>query len=155
MYIPLRPAVLLEAGEYQAVVKKVTEQNGRFGPQLAWTLELVGQGGEMTGLTVQSWTGNELTPKSRLHRWAGALLGPSWDDASGLDTSWLVNRPCRVLLTVALGNDGTERNKVTDILAAARAQAGPRPVAVPRAAPMVSAVAPAQSAPVADDIAPW
>ena len=152
MYIPLRPAVVLEAGEYQAIVRKVQEQNGKYGPQLAWQIEIVNQSGEMTGLTVQSWTGTELTPKSRLHRWAAALLGPGWDDTNGLDTSWLLNRPCRALLTVALGNDGTERNRVTDLLPA-RAQAAPRPAA---SAPMVAPRPmgpPAQEA--VQDAPPW
>ena len=153
MYIPLRPTVVLEGGEYQGVVRKVAEQTGKYGPQLVWTVEIVSQTGEMTGLTVQTWTGTELTPKSRLHRWAGALLGPGWADENGLDTSWLLNRPCRALLTVALGNDGTERNKVTDLLPA-RAQATPRPAAPsPMVAPRpVAPLAPAQAV---EDGPPW
>lgn len=153
MYIPLRPAVVLEAGEYQGIVRKVAEQNGKFGPQLVWQIEIVSQTGEMTGLTVQSWTGTELTPKSRLHRWAVALLGPGWDDAAGLDTSWLLNRSCRALLTVALGNDGTERNKVTDLLPT-RAQAAPRPAA-PAAMVAPRPVAPLAPAQAVEDAVPW
>lgn len=153
MYIPLRPAVVLEAGEYQGIVRKVAEQNGKFGPQLVWQIEIVSQTGEITGLTVQSWTGTDLTPKSRLHRWAVALLGPGWDDAAGLDTSWLLNRSCRALLTVALGNDGTERNKVTDLLPT-RAQAAPRPAA-PAAMVAPRPVAPLAPAQAVEDAVPW
>lgn len=153
MYIPLRPAVVLEAGEYQGIVRKVGEQNGKYGPQLAWQIEIVSQTGEMTGLTVQTWTGTELTPKSRLHRFAAALLGPGWDDAAGLDTSWLLNRPCRALLTVALGNDGTERNRVTDLLPA-RVQATPRPAA-PAAMVAPRPMAPLAPAQAGEDGPPW
>lgn len=153
VYIPLRPAVVLEAGEYQGIVRKVAEQNGKFGPQLVWQIEIVSQTGEITGLTVQSWTGTDLTPKSRLHRWAVALLGPGWDDAAGLDTSWLLNRSCRALLTVALGNDGTERNKVTDLLPT-RAQAAPRPAA-PAAMVAPRPVAPLAPAQAVEDAVPW
>jgi len=117
MIIPRQTFETLEPGEYTATVQRIEPQEGQYGLQLRWTFRLVAPGEEHDGRPITAWCGPDLTPKSKLARWARALLGPDLDDAAALDTALLTGRPCRIILSTATASDGSERNRISEILA--------------------------------------
>jgi len=146
----------LEPGEYVATVQRIEEQDGQYGLQLKWTFSLDAPGADYDGRHVLAWCSPSFTAKAKLGRWARALLGSQADDIDELDTQLLVGLPCRLVLSSGIGTDGTERNKVTEVLAPRRAAApfvpGARPWDAQPAAgaspPVMAAVAPVMAAAV-------
>ena len=140
MRIPRTTFEVLEAGEYQAVVERIEEQAGQYGQQLCWSFRLDAPGADYDRRNVLAWCSPSFTSKAKLGRWARALLGSqAVDDIDELDTQMLTGLPCRLVLSSGLGTDGTERNKVTEILAPRRPPApfvpGARPWDAQPAAP--------------------
>lgn len=154
MRIPRTTYEVLEAGEYQAVVERIEEQAGQYGQQLCWTFRLEAPGADYDRRNVLAWCAPSFTSKAKLGRWARALLGSQVDDAEELDTQLLTGLPCRLVLSSGVGTDGTERNKVTEVLAPRRPPApfvpGARPwdaqPAAPTSPPGTVAAAPGMGA---------
>ncbi|MFZ1472673.1 MAG: hypothetical protein WAV79_07060 [Anaerolineae bacterium] len=155
MRIPRTTYEVLEAGEYQAVVERIEEQAGQYGQQLCWTFRLEAPGADYDRRNVLAWCSPSFTSKAKLGRWARALLGSqAVDDIDELDTQMLTGLPCRLVLSSGLGTDGTERNKVTEVLAPRRPPAsfvpGARPwdaqPAAPTSPPGTVAAAPGMGA---------
>lgn len=115
MILPRQTYEALEPGEYAATVVKVEPQEGQYGVQLHWSFRLVAPGSECDGRLLSAWCSPTFTAKSKLGRWARALLGANLDDAQALDTALLGGRPCRLVVSLVPGADG-ERNKVSEIL---------------------------------------
>lgn len=159
MRIPRTTYEVLEAGEYQAVVERIEEQAGQYGQQLCWTFRLEAPGAEYDRRNVLAWCSSTFTAKSKLGRWSRVLLGSQVDDIEELDTQLLTGLPCRLVLSSGLGTDGTERNKVTEVLAPRRPPAsfvpGARPWDAQPAAPTSppgTVAAPPTSAPVREAV---
>lgn len=150
MILPRTTYDALEPGEYVATVQRIEEQDGQYGLQLKWTFSLDAPGAEYDGRHVLAWCSPSFTAKAKLGRWARALLGSQVDDIEELDTQLLIGLPCRLVLSSGIGTDGTERNKVTEVLAPRRAPApfvpGARPwdgqPAAPMSPPVTVATAP-------------
>ena len=162
MRIPRTTFEVLEAGEYQAVVERIEEQAGQYGQQLCWSFRLEAPGADYDRRNVLAWCSPSFTSKAKLGRWARALLGSqAVDDIDELDTQMLTGLPCRLVLSSGLGSDGTERNKVTEVLAPRRPPApfvpGARPWDAQPAAltsPPVMAAAAPMSPPIMAAAAP-
>ena len=123
MILPRTTYDALEPGEYVATVQRIEEQDGQYGLQLKWTFSLDAPGADYDGRHVLAWCSPSFTAKAKLGRWARALLGSQVDDIDELDTQLLIGQPCRLVLSSGVGTDGTERNKVTEVLAPRRAPA--------------------------------
>lgn len=127
---------LLPEGAYEATIGDIEAAEGRYGPQLKFTFNLL----EPQGKTLSGWCSQSFNVKSKLYAWARAAFGgrdipPGWD----LDCDKLLDR--RVLLVVGKekGTDGTEFNKIKDLL----------PIGTPRIVQAPSAPQPAIEAPAA------
>ena len=100
-------------GYYRAITADVESTEGQYGPQLKWKFELLDE--EHAGHKLTAWCSAVLSPKSKLNKWATAILGTIPADGM-LDVDDLVN--CKVMLDVIVetGKDGAEYNKVRDVL---------------------------------------
>ena len=105
---------MLEPGEYLVRVESVQQTDGKYGNQLRIMLRVLHAGGELSDALLMAWASPTLTPKSKLTRWAGALLGPTWS-GSDLETDSLVGKTARAVVTITAGSDGQERNKVMEL----------------------------------------
>ena len=103
----------LETGTYAATVKSITLTEGQFGPQLEWQFALEGDN------TMKAWCSKSYSAKSKLTRWAAALLGQAPEI---LDTDDMIGKPCRLSILLKAREDGSEFNKVDEILAPRQGQ---------------------------------
>ena len=99
---------LLETGTYAATVDRVEEVEGKYGQQLRFVLAL-----EDSDVTLSAWCSATYSDKSKLSRWVKAILGELPDE---LDTEALVGKPCRVTVVIRAKEDGTQFNRVDEIL---------------------------------------
>ena len=105
-YIPV------EQGYYRGIVTEVESTEGQYGPQLKWKFELLDE--EHAGHKLTAWCSAVLSPKSKLNRWATAILGSIPADGM-LDVDDLVNAKVMLDVIVEQGKDG-EFNKVREVL---------------------------------------
>ena len=98
----------LETGTYAATVVSIALVEGQFGPQLEWMFALDGDN------TMKAWCSKNYSGKSKLTRWAAALLGQA---PELLDTDDLIGKPCRLSIVLKAREDGSEFNKVDEVLA--------------------------------------
>lgn len=107
MKITKREFVTLETGTYPATVASLIETEGKFGPQLQWEFALEGDS------TIRGWCSTSLSTKSTLYKWTRSLLGSVPDE---LDTDTLAGMPCRLSVVVKTHDDGSEYNRVENVL---------------------------------------
>lgn len=128
----VQPETLAE-DYYPAVVSEFELVEGQFGQQFKFTFNLLG---EHEGKSLVAWcsapNGNGLSTRSKLYKWARAVLGESWDATQGLDLEWLKGKPVRLNVTVEEKADGTEYNKVAG-LAPAKGNSNGQTAAAPQA----------------------
>jgi len=113
----LRVAPLLamfKEGIYPAVVEKLEVDHGNYGEYIRWTFAVGHRNGivSVTGLT--STTFNK---RSKLFKWASAVLGRTFEENEELDTDSLLNKGCRVYLTIRELDEGGSVNQVERLLA--------------------------------------
>ena len=109
----------LDTGVYNAVVESIEETTGQFGPQLKIRFDL----GDNNYLS--AWASQSLSDKSKLGKWTRAILGNIPDT---LDTSALIGKPCRLSVVTKTRDDGTEFNRIDEVLAPkTAAPKGPKP----------------------------
>lgn len=101
--------VVLDTGTYAATVKGIEETTGQFGPQLQWEF-LLDDGSS----TLRTWSSQSLSAKSKLGRWTRAILG---DIPEELDTQDLIGKPCRLSVVIKAREDGSETNRIDEVLA--------------------------------------
>jgi hypothetical protein len=110
---------VLETGVYPATVESIEETSGQFGPQLKVKFDLGGDN------HISAWASQALGEKSKLGKWTRAILG---NIPETLDTASLIGKPCRLSVTVKTRDDGTEYNRVDEVLAPkAATPKGPKP----------------------------
>lgn len=131
MYLQKQEFPVLEPGEYLVKVESCQQTDGKYGNQLRFLLRVLHAGGELSDALLMAWAAPTLTPKSKLTRWAGALLGAGWP-GNDLETDTLVGKVGRAVVTITAGSDGLDCNKVVDL------------VPLRRAAPLPAAAAPVQ-----------
>ena len=113
MKIEKREYVVLDTGTYTATIKAIelgeSTYEGKTSPRLTWKFVL-DDGTELWG-----WTGTYLGgPKATLTKWATNLYGKVPDT---LDTDELIGKPCRLSVVIRTKADGTETNKIDNVLA--------------------------------------
>lgn len=127
----------VDAGTYPARVVNVTmDEEGQFGPQVKVEFELTDE--EAEGKTLVGWASAKVSPKSKLYKWASALLfrGKGIPEGYGaLDTDTLKGQECILVVAVEKKSDGAEYNKITDVLPIRPARAAARPAPAPAPAP--------------------
>lgn len=110
---------LIEAGVYDLDIDSVTPEdpNPNFEdsrPQLKFVFNVSDQGEQIA--KVFAWTGQTYGPKSKLRPWLAVLL-PDFDpDTDELETDVLEGKRCRGVVSVKKGQDGTDRNRITELL---------------------------------------
>ena len=113
MKIEKREYTVLDTGTYAATVASSTTTTGQFGEQLQWDFKLD------DGSSQRAWCSTSLTPKSKLFLWTKALLG---DVPDTLETDALIGLPCRLSILSKAKEDGTEFNKVDQVLTPRKGQ---------------------------------
>lgn len=109
--IPQKTYETVEPGLYRGTIQSIEEDEGKFGPQLKYTIFL-----EDSDVTLTAWTSQAFSPKSKLYRWAMACFGGSAiPDGYVLDTDSLLNRPVMVNVITKDTETGTF-NRVVDLL---------------------------------------
>lgn len=101
-------------GEYGAKVVAIDEEEGNYGPQFRWTFEIV-KPAPYAGKQLTGWTSTSPSMKGKLVRWAGACLGRPITPGECLDTDTLIGAMVTLVVTVKVGNDGGEFNRVEDL----------------------------------------
>ncbi len=109
---------LLDEGMYPAVVTKLEPSDGQYGPQLKWYFD-VEHGDESVEVTAFGSNRKEgkLGRKTKLREWAEAILGRPLQQGERLRSDDLLNKPCRVKITIVDTEKG-EFNKVEKVLPA-------------------------------------
>lgn len=101
--------VVLETGTYPARVKSVEQEDGKFGEQAKFVFEL----DDSDEQTLTAWASATYSVKTKLGRWVSVLLGGMPDE---FDTDLLIDRPCRITVLLKTKDDGTQYNRVDDVL---------------------------------------
>ena len=114
MYLQKQEYPVLEPGEYLVKIESVQQTDGKYGNQLRFMLRVLHAGGELSDALLMAWAAPTLTPKSKLTRWAAALLGSGWP-GNDLETDTLVGKVGRAVVTITVGSDGLDCNKVIDL----------------------------------------
>lgn len=151
----------IPTGEYQAVISDIVADEGQFGPQVKFTFDVITPGYENAQLV--AWTSQSFSPKSKLFRWTQAAFGgrpipPTWD----FDSDKLIGRQVRLVVVAKQGQDGTEFNRVNDVLPVVKpmpsangapkaAAAQPQLANVPAPTPVLAPAAAPASAGAGDD----
>lgn len=112
MKITKREYTVLDTGTYSATIKEIVASEatfeGKTTPRLTWKFALE-DGTEQWGFTGVYLGG----PKATLTKWVRNLLGELPDE---LDTDTLIGKPCRLSIVVRTKDDGSETNKVDNVL---------------------------------------
>ena len=145
--LQMQKYVPVEQGYYRGIVTEVESTEGQYGPQLRWKFELLDE--EHEGHKLTAWCSAVLSPKSKLNKWATAILGSIPADGM-LDVDDLVNAKVMLDVIVEPGKDGGEYNRVREVLPWRKQQ---RPAVPQRPAQPVQ---PVKAAPIPsyDDDAP-
>lgn len=119
MYIEKSEAMApIPMGEYPATIKAAEPEDGKFGTQVKFTFDLgtvVDMNDEDRECTLIAWCAAKLNPKSKLWQWAKAAGIELDEDEPGLDTDDMIGKRVTLAVTTYTKEDGTERNKVSDI----------------------------------------
>jgi len=108
MKLQKRVYELLDVGTYGATVQSVEQATGQYGDQAKMTFGL-----DDSDAVLTAWASAKYGPNTKLGRWASAILGGMADE---LDTDMLIGKPCRLVVTVKAKDDGTQYNKVDEVL---------------------------------------
>ena len=103
---------LLDMGTYPVTIKDVRKTEGDYGEQVLFTFRVDDSEAELC-----AWASATYSTKSKLGRWVTAILGNMPDE---LDSEELVGKPCRITVLVKAKDDGTQFNKVDEVLPAKR-----------------------------------
>lgn len=102
---------------------------GHYDPaQWEWIFELADP--EYEALRLSSYTNRSLHPKSNGFRFLLPLLGRAPEPGEDITITDLVGRPCKITVKIRQKKDGSEYNKITDVLAP-RGKRQPMPLPTP------------------------
>lgn len=120
MQLPKRTYELVEMGTYAAVVETILEEEGKYGPQLRFNFRIVD-----SDVALVAWAKAIYSSSSKLGKWTQAILGEQPDM---FDSDDLIGKPCRIVVLVKQREDGTEYNKIDDVLPARKQKPRPQPL---------------------------
>ena len=105
----------IAAGAYDATVASVEPADGEYGQQVKFVFALdseIGEDGEPIALW--AWASSKLNPRTKLYKWATALMDSAPAIGARFDVSRLTGLPCRVLVNLEDSDDGP-RARVVDV----------------------------------------
>lgn len=108
--IPQTKFETIPVGEYEVEVVDALVEDGKFGEQVQFTVQVVG--GDHDGKMLKAWTSCSFNPKSKLYGWASALFGAAIPDDYDLNTDQLIGRRARAVVLVKEKTDGQLFNKI-------------------------------------------
>lgn len=107
----------LPPGTYTAIFEELTQEEGKFGPQLKAKFLIEDE--NFAGKTLTSWASLTFSPKSKLFGWVKAAVfgGRDVPDSyQDFDSDHLIGRRVFLVVDTAKGSDGELYNKVTSVL---------------------------------------
>jgi len=105
---------------YAVKLLSVEEQDGAYGKQLVWQLQVAG--GEYAGTTLKAWSNSTSALNSKTIKWASAFAGRPLRAGEEIDLRALVGNHARAVVSQRQAQNGNTYARVTDILPARRAQ---------------------------------
>ena len=105
---------------YAVKLLSVEEQDGAYGKQLVWQLQVAG--GEYAGTTLKAWSNSTSALNSKTIKWASAFAGRPLRAGEEIDLRALVGNHARAVVGQRQAQNGNTYARVTDILPARRAQ---------------------------------
>ncbi len=108
------PAQQLPDDVYVVKLLSVEEQEGAFGPQLVWQLEVTD--GEYAGAKLKAWSNSTTALNSKTVKWASVLAGHSYRQGDEVDLQTLVGKRARAVVSQKAGPNGNAYARVTDLL---------------------------------------
>ena len=114
---------------YVVALLAVEAQNGAYGEQLVWQLQVAE--GEYEGATLKAWTNASTAVNSKAVKWASAFAGRPFRQGEEIDLLALVGKRARAVVNQKQATNGNIYARVTDILPLpqkrVQAQVAPRP----------------------------
>jgi ribonuclease HI len=99
---------------YAVKLLSVEEQEGAYGKQFTWKLEVAD--GEYEGTPLKAWTNASTAVNSKTVKWASAFAGRPYRAGEEIDLQALVGRRARAVVSQKLAQNGNTYARVTDIL---------------------------------------
>jgi len=99
---------------YVVALLAVEAQNGAYGEQFVWQLQVAE--GEYEGATLKAWTNASTAVNSKAVKWASAFAGRPFRQGEEIDLQALVGRRARAVVSQKLAQNGNTYARVTDIL---------------------------------------
>jgi hypothetical protein len=106
----------LEAGDYPAVITKIEETNGDFGPQFQIQFVILDADGEETDDEIRGYTSQKWGEKTKLYEWSRAILGKRCPGTGQpMDTDKLKGRKCDLRVEAKLNKLGQPKTSIAGI----------------------------------------
>ena len=99
---------------YVVALLAVEAQNGAYGEQLVWQLQVAE--GEYEGATLKAWTNASTAVNSKAVKWASAFAGRPLRQGEEIDLLALVGKRARAVVNQKQATNGNIYARVTDIL---------------------------------------
>ena len=99
---------------YAVKLLSVEEQDGAYGKQLVWQLQVAE--GEYAGTTLKAWSNSTSALNSKTVKWASAFAGYPYRAGEEIDLLALVGKRARAVVSQKQGQNGNTYARVTDIL---------------------------------------
>jgi hypothetical protein len=99
---------------YVVALLAVEAQNGAYGEQFVWRLQVAE--GEYEGATLKAWTNASTAVNSKAVKWASAFAGRPFRQGEEIDLLALVGKRARAVVSQKQGQNGNIYARVTDIL---------------------------------------
>jgi len=99
---------------YAVKLLSIEEQEGAYGKQFTWKLEVAD--GEYEGTPLKAWTNASTAVNSKAVKWASAFAGRPLRAGEEIDLQALVGRRARAVVSQKLAQNGNTYARVTDIL---------------------------------------
>jgi ribonuclease HI len=99
---------------YAVKLLSVEEQDGAYGKQLVWQLQVAE--GEYAGTTLKAWSNSTSALNSKTVKWASAFAGYPYRAGEEIDLQALVGKHARAVVSQKQGQNGNTYARVTDIL---------------------------------------
>lgn len=103
---------------YAGTLLKIEPDEGQFGPQLKWTLDLDEDDDEREQF---AWCSQKLSPKSKLFKWIKGLTGRKPTVGEVIDVDQFASMRVACMFEQYLDGEGNTRDRVTRIVAEQKA----------------------------------
>lgn len=122
----------IPGGLYFADIEELEDTEGKYGPQLQFNLRIAG--GEQDGHELRAWANPTLSTRSKLYRWLDQM---NFDLSVGatVDLDRLVGQRVLIKVENSERDDGSEYNKVTELMSTDVAQQLQAPATKPEPEP--------------------